>query len=98
MEVLVPIFKHHTSFQLARGIKAFLILYAGFHRDAIMDPEQELQLTQQQLADRNRTIANLRRQLEEVAPGRQTATPSGATGDPLKANDRPSKGLSTALY
>jgi hypothetical protein len=42
----VPIFKHHTSLQIMQSIRAFLVLYRGFHRGSEMDLEQELKLAQ----------------------------------------------------
>ncbi len=94
----MPAFKHRTSLEIARGIKAYLILYAGLHRGAVMDPEQELKLTQQQLADRNQTISKLHRQLDEVASGTKISDQPGTTYDSVEAEDRASKDSATTLY
>lgn len=94
----MPVFKRHKSLQVARGIRAFLIFYAGLNRGALIDPEQELKLAQQQLADKNRTIAKLHRQLEEVVLDRKVSTQTRNARDLVEAKDPYSKGSVTALY
>jgi hypothetical protein len=75
-----------------------LILYTGLGRGAWMDPEQELKLTQQQLADRNQTIAKLHRQLDQAASGGEVKAHTRNAHAPVEAEDQSSKDSTRALY
>lgn len=63
----MPIYKQYTTFELARKLKAFFNLEAGFTRGAVLNPEQlaeQARLLQEQSAAKDQHIQMMREQLE----------------------------------
>jgi len=62
----MPILKHRTNFEIARSLKAFLRLDAGFTRGEIPDTEQQVETQTQQLHQARDQIKRQTEQLKEL--------------------------------